>query len=171
MSDTTMPPEATPPQISQQEIGRQRKEHNMYCRNCGKEVDPQAVACPGCGVPPLLEKKYCHNCGSTTGPTQVICTKCGVALARQTLATGTKSKVAAGLLGIFLSWLGIHKFYLGYTKEGVIMLLVSILGGVVTCGAATGVMSIIGLIEGIIYLTKSDEEFERLYVQGHKGWF
>lgn len=84
---------------------------------------------------------------------------------------GTKSKVAAGLLGIFLNWLGIHKFYLGYSKEGVIMLLVSILGGIVTCGVATMVVSIIGLIEGIIYLTKSDEEFDLLYVKGHKGWF
>ena len=140
----------------------------MFCRNCGKEVHPQAIACPGCGVPPLLEKKFCQNCGTAIQPNQAICTKCGVALAAR---TPTKSKVAAGLLGIFLGWLGIHKFYLGYSKEGVIMLLVSILGGVVTCGAAAGVMSVIGLVEGIIYLTTSDEEFERRYVQGHRGWF
>ncbi len=140
----------------------------MFCRNCGKEVHPQAVACPGCGVPPLLEKKYCQNCGTAIQPNQAICTKCGVALAAR---TPTKSKVAAGLLGIFLGWLGIHKFYLGYSKEGVIVLLVSILGGVVTCGGAAGVMSVIGLVEGIIYLTTSDEEFERRYVQGRRGWF
>lgn len=140
----------------------------MFCRNCGKEVHPQAVACPGCGVPPLLEKKYCQNCGTAIQPNQAICTKCGVALAAR---TPTKSKVAAGLLGIFLGWLGIHKFYLGYSKEGAIVLLVSILGGVVTCGGAAGVMSVIGLVEGIIYLTTSDEEFERRYVQGRRGWF
>ena len=53
----------------------------------------------------------------------------------------------------------------------IIMLAISLGAGLVTCGAATGVMSVIGLIEGIIYLTKPDEEFEQLYVQGHKGWF
>ena len=66
-----------------------------------------------------------------------------------------KEKLVAGLLGILLGSLGIHKFYLGYTKEGVIMLLVSLL----TCGIGAFVMEIIGLIEGIMYLVKSDEEF------------
>lgn len=143
----------------------------MHCKNCGKEVHPQAIACPACGVPPLIENKYCQNCGTVIQANQTICVKCGVALMAPPPSIGTKSKIAAGLLGIFLNWLGIHKFYLGYSKEGVIMLLVSILGGIVTCGVATMVMSIIGLIEGIIYLTKSDEEFDRLYVKGHKGWF
>ena len=72
-------------------------------------------------------------------------------------------KLIAGLLGIFLGGLGVHKFYLGYSKEGVIQLVVTI----VTCGFA----SIIGLIEGILYLTKSDDEFVATYVVGRKGWF
>ena len=76
-------------------------------------------------------------------------------------------KLVAGLLGILLGSLGIHKFYLGYTKEGVIMLLVSLL----TCGIGAFVMEIIGLIEGIMYLVKSDEEFPATYVDSHKGWF
>ena len=78
-----------------------------------------------------------------------------------------KEKLVAGLLGILLGSLGIHKFYLGYTKEGVIMLLVSLL----TCGIGAVVMEIIGLIEGIMYLVKSDEEFQAIYVDSHKGWF
>ncbi|MGN0582093.1 MAG: TM2 domain-containing protein [Oscillospiraceae bacterium] len=78
-----------------------------------------------------------------------------------------KEKLVAGLLGILLGSLGIHKFYLGYTKEGVIMLLVSLL----TCGIGGVVMEIIGLIEGIMYLVKSDEEFQATYVDSHKGWF
>lgn len=78
-----------------------------------------------------------------------------------------KSKLAAGLLGIFVGALGIHKFYLGYNKEGLIMLLVSLL----TCGVGAVVMEIIGLIEGILYLTKSDEDFENTYVNQQKGWF
>lgn len=76
-------------------------------------------------------------------------------------------RVIAGVLGILLSPLGIHKFVLGYTKEGLIMLLVSVL----TCGIGAGIMGIIGLIEGIIYLTKSDEEFIEMYQINHKGWF
>jgi len=80
---------------------------------------------------------------------------------------GAEKKIAAGICGILLGALGIHKFILGYTKEGVIMLLATVL----TCGIAGGVMGIIGLIEGILYLTKSDEEFVKVYVQGKKGWF
>ena len=80
-------------------------------------------------------------------------------------------KVAAGICGILLGGLGVHKFILGYTTEGLIMLLVAIIGGLITCGIAAAVMGIIGLIEGIIYLTKSDEEFYNMYMTNHKGWF
>jgi TM2 domain-containing membrane protein YozV len=76
---------------------------------------------------------------------------------------GAEKKLAAGLCGILLGSLGIHKFILGYTKEGIIQIVISVL----TCGMG----GIIGLIEGIIYLTKSDEDFVRTYIQGKKGWF
>lgn len=72
-------------------------------------------------------------------------------------------KVVAGILGILLGGFGIHKFYLGYTKEGIIQLVATL----VTCGVA----SIIGFIEGIIYLTKSDEEFYQTYQVNKKAWF
>ena len=72
-------------------------------------------------------------------------------------------KIAAGICGILLGALGVHKFILGYTKAGIIMLLVSILGSI-AFGLGPAVMSIIGIIEGIIYLTKTDDEFVRLYV-------
>ena len=143
----------------------------MYCGNCGKEVHPQAVACPSCGVPPRLEKKFCPNCGTETQPNQALCTKCGAAIGGAAGGGGKKDKMVAGLLGIFLGSLGIHKFYLGYNKEGLIMLLVSVVGSFVTCGATLSVVGIIGLIEGIMYLMKSEQEFDQLYVQGHKGWF
>ena len=76
-----------------------------------------------------------------------------------------KEKIVAGIFALALGALGIHKFYLGYTAAGIIHLLVffSLIG--------TIVISIIALIEGIIYLTKSDEEFERIYVIGKKQWF
>lgn len=76
-------------------------------------------------------------------------------------------KIAAGICGILLGCLGIHKFILGYTMEGVIMLLVSVL----TFGLGAVVTGTIGLTEGIIYLTKSDAEFASTYVTNKKGWF
>ena len=76
---------------------------------------------------------------------------------------GAEKKIVAGIFGILLGGLGVHKFYLGYTKEGIIQIVIS----VVTCGIG----SLIGFIEGIIYLTKSDEEFVATYITGKKGWF
>lgn len=141
----------------------------MYCRNCGKEVHEKAIACPGCGLPPRLESSFCHGCGAPTGRDQSICVKCGVPLASP--AAGSKNRVAAGLLGIFLGGLGIHKFYLGYKKAGLIMILVSFVGGFLTWGLAVLAAAAVGLIEGIIYLTTSDPDFDRVYVVGRKEWF
>ena len=83
------------------------------------------------------------------------------------LAEASNRKLAAGLLAIFLGAFGIHKFVLGYTTPAVIMLLVSLL----TCGVGGFVMGVIGLIEGIIYLTKTPQEFQALYIDGRKEWF
>lgn len=76
---------------------------------------------------------------------------------------GADKKIAAGICGILLGGFGVHKFILGYTKEGIIQIVITFC----TCGIG----SLLGLIEGIIYLTKSDEEFSRTYVQNKKGWF
>ena len=71
------------------------------------------------------------------------------------------NRTVAGILAILLGAFGAHRFYLGDTKGGLIRLASSLLclGG------------IIGLIEGIIYLTKSDEEFIQTYQIGKKEWF
>ena len=76
-------------------------------------------------------------------------------------------RVVAGILGILLGSLGIHKFILGYTNQGIIMLAITF----VTCGIGAGLTALIGLIEGIIYLTKSDEEFVYTYQTNKKEWF
>jgi TM2 domain-containing membrane protein YozV len=76
-------------------------------------------------------------------------------------------KIAAGICGILLGAFGIHKFILGLTEPGIIMLLVTVL----TCGVGYPVMHVIGLVEGILYLTKSDEEFYQLYAVEKKSWF
>jgi TM2 domain-containing membrane protein YozV len=77
------------------------------------------------------------------------------------------NKIAAGICGILLGAFGVHKFILGYTGAGLIMLLVTLL----TCFIAYPVMHLLGLIEGIIYLAKTDEEFVRNYVDQRKEWF
>ena len=83
------------------------------------------------------------------------------------VAARASHKIAAGIFGILLGSLGIHKFILGYTGAGLIMLLVSVL----SCFILSPLMHLIGLIEGIIYLCNSDEEFVRIYVDGRKEWF
>ncbi|MEY2807051.1 MAG: hypothetical protein RIR65_1468 [Planctomycetota bacterium] len=72
-------------------------------------------------------------------------------------------RVLCGIMGLLLSGLGIHRFILGDVTGGILRIVISL----VTCGAG----SLIGFIEGIIYLTKSDEEFVRVYQVGKKGWF
>ena len=76
-------------------------------------------------------------------------------------------RVVAGIVTILFGSLGIHKFILGYQKEGIIMLVVSLL----SFGFLAGLVALVGLIEGIIYLTKSDEEFYQTYQIGSKPWF
>ena len=84
-----------------------------------------------------------------------------------TRPAGSDKKIAAGICAILLGCLGIHKFILGYTGEAITMLLITVL----TCGLGGAVMGIIGLVEGIIYLTKSDQDFVQTYVVNKKGWF
>ncbi|AHF64852.1 hypothetical protein Syncc8109_2545 [Synechococcus sp. WH 8109] len=68
------------------------------------------------------------------------------------------------MLGIFLGSLGIDKFVLGCNNVAIVMLVVSLTGGLLACGVATGLMSKIGLLEGIIYLTKATDEVRESYL-------
>jgi TM2 domain-containing membrane protein YozV len=120
--------------------------------------------------------KYCYACAAPIDARAEICPKCGVRQQRTLVEAApvdaavrqaSGNKMAAGLCGIFVGALGIHKFILGLTTSGIIMLLVSLL----TCGIGGIPMGIIGLVEGIIYLSKSDEDFYETYVVGKKEWF
>ena len=84
--------------------------------------------------------------------------------------SGEKSKVVAGLLAIFLGGFGIHKFYLGYNKAGIVMLLFTMFG-FLFFGIPGAIIWLIGLIEGIIYISKSDQDFFETYVAHQKEWF
>ena len=82
-----------------------------------------------------------------------------------------KDHVAAGLLAIFLGVFGVHKFYLGCNQAGFAMMAVSIIGGILTLGLAAAVIEVIAVIEGMIYLTKSQTEFDQTYVLCQRDWF
>lgn len=158
MVDQTRPPSAT-----------------KFCQACGNTIDLRAEICPKCGVrqamagtspgwaqpvnqaaPPT--SKFCYACRAEIDYRAEICPKCGVrqpplggsggglAVGDATTRSG-KSKLAASLLAIFLGSFGIHKFYLGDNAQGVIYLVFF----------WTAIPGIIGLIEGIIWLTQSNE--------------
>jgi TM2 domain-containing membrane protein YozV len=99
-------------------------------------------------------QKYCPKCGTLVDENVTYCPECG---AHQMEAaggrSGDKDRVAAGVLAILLGGLGAHHFYLGNIGLGVLYL----------CFSWTFIPALVGLIEGIIYLTKTDAEFERQY--------
>ena len=113
----------------------------MYCKNCGNAMDPNAAICVKCGCAKGVGTAFCPNCGQPTLPNAAVCTACGCALSAAPVAGG-KSKLVAGLLGIFLGGLGIHNFYLGYNKKAILQILLS----------CVGVGGIWGLIDGILIL-------------------
>ena len=83
---------------------------------------------------------------------------------------GEKSKIVAALLAFFLGGLGIHKFYLGKTTAGIIMLVASLFGAILLL-IPTMIIGVIAFVEFIIYLITPDEDFQRKYVEGDKAWF
>ncbi len=128
----------------------------MFCKNCGNEMDPNASFCVRCGAMKGVGQKYCANCGAELPVNATACVRCGCLAAgpapnQAQSGAAQKSKLAAGLLGIFLGALGIHNFYLGYTGKAVAQLLIS----VCTCGIGAAVTGVWGLIEGILILTGS----------------
>lgn len=157
----------------------------MICKNCSTYYDDNAPYCPYCGAPndmahgsrqsqneyynPNAQQggQYYYNGQPNTQQPNYQYQQDMNYNPQQMNTEPTKEKIVAGLLAILIGTLGIHKFYLGYTKSGIIMLLVSLL----TFGVGAPVMAVISLIEGILYLTKSDAEFYQTYVQNKKEWF
>ena len=150
----------------------------VFCTKCGTQNVTGALACSSCQAnlpvissqptyqepPPAYQTPGFQSSYEPIQPPAPLYAQPGV---QDWKALGADKKIIAGILGIILGGIGVHKFVLGYTTEGVIMLLISVL----TCGAAYPVVHIIGIVEGIMYLTKSDEDFVMTYIQGRKGWF
>ena len=149
----------------------------VFCTKCGAQNDDLAQTCAQCqsplpaigGYQPAYQAQTDYQPTYDVGyqPIQPPAAIYGQPPTEDWQRMGADKKIVASILGIVIGGLGIHKFILGYQKEGLIMLLVSVL----SCGLLAPVMHIIGIVEGVMYLTKSDEDFVRTYIQGRKGWF
>ncbi len=121
----------------------------MYCKNCGNEIDPNAAICVKCGFKKGTGISFCANCGQPVTPGACVCMKCGFSIVDKEKdaeidPNTQKSKLTAGLLGIFLGGFGVHNFYLGKTGRGIAQIFLTL---------CTGIGSIWGFIEGIMILT------------------
>lgn len=127
MAQKTSKTKATPKAV--------KSESEKFCSSCGEIINKEAEICPKCGVRQHLPT---HSQSQARSTTKV-----------------PKSKVAAGILALFLGGIGIHKFYLGNVGMGIVYLLF----------AWTFIPAIVAFFEGIIYLTYSgtDEEFTTRY--------
>ena len=141
----------------------QNLKDTKFCVNCGAEIDTKTEICPKCGVrqpvicsteQQLEDAKFCVNCGARIDTKAEICPKCGVR--QPSISSGTgRNRIVAALFAFFLGGLGIHKFYLGEVGWGIVYLLF----------CWTLIPAVIAFIEGIIYLTMSDEGFALMYDQ------
>lgn len=114
----------------------------MFCKQCGKPIDDGQDLCEDC-------KKA--ESANTQGNAQTVNTNVNTGNTTNNVNPQAKSKLAAGLLGIFLGSLGVHNFYLGYIGKAVAQLLISVL----SCFMLSWASAIWGLIEGILLLTGS----------------
>ena len=113
----------------------------MYCKNCGDMINPNQAICLRCGVKVGQGVNFCQNCGAPANPNSKVCMNCGFTM-KGNLGPG-RDKMVAGLLALFLGGIGIHNFYLGESKKGVVKILL----------CWTGVSSVLALIDAIRIFT------------------
>ena len=111
-----------------------------YCVKCGNELTEDV--------------KYCPKCGNSVSEEENVNSSVNMTSNQSVNHQSNKSKVAAGILGIFLGAFGIHNFYLGYTGKAVAQLLLTLVGWIL-CGMGPIVAGIWGFIEGILILAGS----------------
>ena len=137
----------------------------MFCVNCGAKIDDSCKFCPYCGTAvskPSVENEKIDDddiaveFSSNSDEEINNDNKINYAMPAEPSSNGEKkSRLAGGLLGIFLGSLGVHNFYLGYTVKAIIQLLLTILGGCCTFGLGAFASWVWGLVEGIMILAGS----------------
>lgn len=121
----------------------------MYCRECGQLITNEDIKCTSCGTRKGIGKNYCYKCGSRVKNCNIeLCEVCGANLNNNIVNLNIKSKLLAGLMALFLGGMGIHRFYLGYFKIGVLQLMLWILG-YFTGGKTWAIVEIWALIEAV----------------------
>lgn len=110
----------------------------MFCKYCGRES----------------ETEICEECKKAHSEDTIEVEATKVESNTTSTTSAPKSKIVAGILGIFLGYLGIHNFYLGYKEKAIGQLLLTLVGWI-ACGIGPIAASIWGLIEGILILTGS----------------
>lgn len=130
------------------------------CPQCGAPIDPGASECKFCGEKLAVQQVAQQMANQQAAPQQqvvyaqpqpqVVINQQPVYTTAINPAWPVKNKMVAGLLGIFLGGLGIHKFYMGKIGMGILYL--------VFCW--TYIPAIVGFVEGIIYLCSNDENFQ-----------
>lgn len=124
----------------------------MYCPNCGKEIKEGSQFCSSCGSKIVLPRNHCPNCGAKIEIYDQICSQCGYQLpidVKRPIVQ--KSRMVAGLLGIFLGGFGVHNFYLGYSSKGFIQVCL-FFGGFLTLGLTSAISALWGFAEGVLLL-------------------
>ncbi len=122
----------------------------MFCKNCGQPMNDNQAICLNCGVKTGEGTAFCANCGAQVAPGAAVCTNCGVATAPQKPLGGSDNWVPAGkdkvviiILCLLLGGFGIHNFYLGETKKGVLKILLCWTG-------ISGILALVDLIKMIM---------------------
>lgn len=124
----------------------------MNCQHCGKEINEFDQFCGHCGQKVISEVQSCMNCGSHIDADMNVCPQCGYRINKQPQApVKPKSRVLAGVLGIFFGGLGVHNFYLGYSSKGFFQVVLFLMG-FMTLGLTTLIASIWGFVEAILIL-------------------
>lgn len=133
----------------------------MFCKNCGAQINENAIACMNCGFGKGTGDKFCAICGKEINPGAMICTTCGTPVANvQTNAQAEpKSKLVAVLLAIFLGAWGIHDFYLGYNKYGIIKIVLTVCTGM--GGSIWALIDFVRLLTGSIHTDATGAELKK----------
>lgn len=143
----------------------------LHCTHCGTELYKTVKVCPQCGFDAVSGTEHCRTCGAPAEPDQLLCVECGFELANESEHAAEEEaprvRSVAAALALMFGPFGVHKFYLGHPAAGVLMLLCLIF----TFGYAAVITLPLSIAEGVLYLTKSDEEFRKRYLLGGKAWF
>lgn len=131
----------------------------INCKECGQTISDAAKTCPHCGAP-VIKDVYCSKCGRKVPENIMYCPDCGAPISSATGYQFKKNdKTLTGILAIVLGGLGIHYFYLGKNTAGILTIIITFF---------CFIWWIVMIIQGIMMLTMSEEDFRAKYIDTDK---